>query len=266
MLDQSERDGRSLAHCIHTRTATLAAAKRHAEEMLASQNCFLASMSHELRTPLNAIIGFSEALISGAFGLLAERHVGYVTDIHHSGIHLLALVNDLLDIAAMDADKGVLEEAEVDLAKILDEIGHMLGPRSAVAGVSLENSSVMPSIKLLVDHRRLLQAMINIVSNAIKYTRQGGWVRLAAEVNSDGLCVISISDSGIGMSPDEIKVAMAPFGRAATPESRGIEGTGLGLPLAIRLIEAHGGVLTIDSMKGVGTTISMAIPACRVRG
>jgi len=266
VLIRSERDARGPALRVHARTAALAIARRLAEKRLTEQTRFLASMSHELRTPLNAIIGFSDALISGVFGPLQIQHADYVRDIHHAGMHLLALVDDLLDIAVLDASRGVLVETEMDLAELIDEATHMIAPRAALAGVSLERLPPWPTIRLVGDRRRLLQILLNIMSNAVKYTHSGGRVLLSAETHSDGPCVISISDNGIGMSPDEVKVALAPFGRASNKETCGIEGTGLGLPLAIRLIEIHDGALTIDSARGVGTTVSITIPASRIRG
>lgn len=265
ILLRAERDARGAALRIHARTAALGIARGLAERKLMEQTRFLASMSHELRTPLNAIIGFSEALASGVFGPLATRHADYVRDIHHSGLHLQALVDDLLDIAALDADRGVLVETEIDLAELIDEAAHMVASKAAAAGVSLEPPPSRPAIRLTGDYRRLLQILLNIISNAVKYTRQGGKVMLSVETHQEGACSINISDNGIGMLPEEVKVALAPFGRASNKETCGIEGTGLGLPLAIRLIEIHGGALTIDSMRGIGTTVSITVPASRVR-
>lgn len=265
LLARSERDARGPALRVRARTAALVIARRHAEERMTEQTRFLASMSHELRTPLNAIIGFSEALASGVFGPLADRHAEYVTDIHHSGVHLLALVNDMLDIAATDAGKTILEETKVDLVALIDEAEHMLGPRATKADISIERPLALPSVTLLVDRRRLLQALLNVIGNAIKYTRPAGWVQISAVLHPEGPCVIMVADNGIGMSPDELEIALAPFGRASNTETRGIEGTGLGLPLAIRLIEAHGGSLSLDSIRGVGTTVSMALPSSRVQ-
>lgn len=265
LLGQLERDAKNLDRRIRMRTAELEAAKARAEETMGAQTRFLASMSHELRTPLNAIIGFSDALISGMFGPLAERHAAYVTDIHHSGLHLLALVNDLLDLAIIDAGEALLDEAEADLGEILDEVVHMLGPRAATGGIRLQRLLQPRPITLVIDRRRLLQTLLNVMTNAIKYTRPGGRVCLSALLHSEGQCLIAVADNGIGMSPNEVKEALAPFGRVANRETRGIEGTGQGLPLAIRLMDIHGGALSIDSVSGVGTTVLMAIPASRVR-
>jgi len=256
LLGNLEDNTCQLDRRVKARTAEL-------EHAMEARSRFLTSVSHELRTPLNAIIGFSDALKSGTFGTMRDLHAGYVGDIHASGTHLLALVNDLLDTAAADSGRLALHEEEVALDSVVAEAVGMVREQAAASGVGLD-ATVTPGLTLYGDRRRLLQALLNIVANAVKYNRPGGSVRVSARVDEAGKTVIAVADSGIGMNAEETRLALIPFERAHAAASA-VEGTGLGLPLAAGLIARHGGTLTIDSVPGKGTTVVLRLPSARVR-
>jgi signal transduction histidine kinase len=257
LLRSLEEGARVLDRRVGERTAEL-------QRLMEARSNFLAFVSHELRTPLNAIIGFTDALISGIFGPASERQIDYLRDIHRSGRHLLALVNDLLDSAAVDAGRLRLDESEFNLGDMVAEVESMLRERAGAAKVALDIAGVDGGLTILADRRRLLQAVLNLSSNAIKYNRPGGRVGVAAQLDSEGKCVLAISDDGIGMNADDLKVAMIPFGRASDSSTHAIEGTGLGLPLTANIIELHGGMLKLDSTPGFGTTVAIVLPASRI--
>jgi signal transduction histidine kinase len=225
---------------------------------------FLATMSHELRTPLNAIIGFAEIQVMQVFGPLGNpRYHDYARDIHRSGMHLLDLINDVLDIAKLDVGRLDLEEEEVDLASAIAECLTMVATQATTVGVDLDTdlSPTLPTVR--ADKRRLQQVLINLLSNAIKFTPAGGTVRVAAARGEHGL-IVSVADTGIGIAPEDIPKALERFGQVDSRLSRTYEGAGLGLPLAKQLIELHGGTLTLDSAVGQGTTVTLTVPATRL--
>ncbi|MBK1841304.1 sensor histidine kinase [Azospirillum sp. YIM B02556] len=235
--------------------------KEHAEAANRAKGDFLANMSHELRTPLNAIIGFAEALMSGIFGPAPPKHVEYLTAIHQSGRHLLDLVNELLDMAKIEAGRLELFPSSVALGDLL---GDCLGLVEALAlrkGVALTGVAVVPDLRVMADGVRLRQAVLNVLSNAIKFTPPGGAVRVEAAAGTGGRgAVIVITDTGVGMTADEILIAMEPFRQVHNYLTKAEAGTGLGLPLARRFVEAHGGTLTLDSTPGAGTTVTIRLP------
>jgi signal transduction histidine kinase len=233
--------------------------------MMEVRTNFLTSLSHELRTPLNAVIGFSDALLAQVRGPVPERQAEYVRDILRSGQHLLALVNDLLDGAAIDAGSLHLDESEFALDEVMEEALSMVTPRAAAANTEITLRTTAPGLILFADRRRILQAVLNLFTNAVKYNRPGGGVRILVERTVHGACRIVVDDDGIGMTQDDLKTAMTPFGRASDPSIRAVEGTGLGLPLTSSIIEFHGGSLTLDSQPGRGTTVTILLPAGRLR-
>jgi signal transduction histidine kinase len=233
--------------------------------LMEARSGFLANISHELRTPLNAIIGFSDALLERLYGSMAERQTEAVMDIHRSGLHLLALVNDLLDSAAMDAGSLRLDESDFNLKAALDEAVSMVLPRAQASAVTVAQLVGPERLCLTADRRRLIQALLNLCSNAVKYNRPGGGVSVTWALDALDRCVITVSDTGIGMSPQDLATAMTPFGRISGQAGQAVEGTGLGLPLTSRIIELHGGVLTVDSREGEGTAVTITLPRDRVR-
>ena len=226
---------------------------------------FVANMSHELRTPLNAIIGFSEMLSRCFFGKLTEKQAEYVSDIHFSGTHLLKLINDILDISKIEAGHSELREEEVRIREVVESCANLVRPKAQESRVSLAVRRVSPMDILYADERKLKQVLINLLSNAIKFTPPGGSVEVCSEIEPDGTYTISVVDSGVGIAPENIDKALAPFGQIDSGLDRKYEGTGLGLPLTKSLVEAHGGTLTLESSLGVGTTVKVRFPGGRLR-
>jgi signal transduction histidine kinase len=247
-----------------TQTATnLTAALDAASEASRAKSAFLASMSHELRTPLNAVIGFSDVMHAELFGALNPRYKAYAADIRQSGTHLLALINDVLDLSRLEARQAVLQEENFDVAELTGEVLRMMHPQAVKAGLALL-ADVAPGLPLVRgDRRRIKQILINLTANAIKFTPDGGQVRLAAH-RTAGALALSVSDTGIGIAQEDIPRAMERFGQVGSSLARKHEGTGLGLPLSRQLAELHGGQLILDSAPGVGTTVTVTLPRERL--
>jgi signal transduction histidine kinase len=221
-------------------------------------------MSHELRTPLNAIIGFSELLKGELFGPLGDaRYKGYVNDVHRSGKHLLALVNDVLDFSKIDAGHLTLQDDQIDIGETLTTSLRMIEGQAANIGVVLENDIALDLPILRADERRIRQILLNLLSNAVKFTPRGGKVRLIA-FSDDKEFVVQVADTGIGMATEDIPRALERFGQLDSDLNRKYEGTGLGLPLTKKLAELHGGRLVIESELCVGTKVTVAFPAERM--
>ncbi|HEY1709383.1 MAG TPA: ATP-binding protein [Rhizomicrobium sp.] len=229
-----------------------------------TKSTFLAAMSHELRTPLNAVIGFSDVLLAELYGPLgAERYKEYAQDIRDSGTHLLSLINDVLDLSRLDAQQGTLDEDEFALLDVVAETERMVSPQAEKAGVLLSHD-VSPALPLVrADRRRIRQILLNLMSNATKFTHPGGSVHVSARVTSDGM-TISVADTGIGIAKEDIPKALERFGQVDSRLARKYQGTGLGLPLAKQLTELHGGNFELKSAEGVGTTVTFTLPPERI--
>ncbi len=245
--------------------AELVAAVDRAEAANQAKSRFLANMSHELRTPLHAIIGFSELIQDRVPRTKSDSTIAeFAGDILASGRHLLELINAILDISKVESGTERLDESPV---RILDEVRASVvaiggRARERRLTVDLDVPDTLPP--LLADATKMRQILINLMSNAVKFTEPGGRVTVAARIEADGRMLISVRDTGIGMKADEIALALQPFGQVDSSLSRRHEGTGLGLPLAQRLAELHGGSLTVDSAPGQGTTVSIWMPQERV--
>jgi two-component system, cell cycle sensor histidine kinase PleC len=227
---------------------------------------FLANMSHELRTPLNAIIGFSDILKRQLFGNLGDpRYSEYVSDINDSGNHLLAIINDILDLAKAEAGKLTLQEEDIDLVRCLDDALRMCRGRAVTAGVNLNFANAPESIYAHVDERLIRQIVLNLLTNAIKFTNEGGKVTLSVVAEPGHDIVIQVQDTGIGIAQEDIARVIRPFEQVETVLSRSHGGTGLGLPLTSKLTELHGGTFDIQSQVGKGTTVIVRLPAERLR-
>jgi two-component system cell cycle sensor histidine kinase PleC len=222
-------------------------------------------MSHELRTPLNAIIGFSETMNGELFGPLgSERYLSYTKDIHTSGCHLLSLISDVLDLSRIEAGKLELHDDRVCLAEIVDGCVLVCRDRAARGEVTVTTDLPPDLPTLRADPVRIKQIVINLLSNAVKFTPRGGRVDIAARIDDKGAFTLLVKDSGIGMTPAEIAVALQPFGQVDNGLDRKYEGTGLGLPLTKTLVEFHGGAFAVESEPGKGTTVRVILPADRV--
>jgi PAS domain S-box-containing protein len=244
--------------------AALSLAKEQAESASRAKSEFLAVMSHELRTPLNAIIGFSEIVLRETFGPIAnKRYHDYVDDIRSSGSHLLELINDILDLSKAEAGQIELVEEPVEVEPLVGVCLAMLSPRAQQAGVELAAEVADGLPNLLADERKLRQALLNLITNGIKFTPPEGRVRVCARMAGDNLR-IEVADTGIGIAQDDIPKALSPFGQIDSALSRRQAGTGLGLPLTKRLVEAHGAAFSLASAIGDGTTAAIEFPPQRL--
>ena len=240
-------------------------ARDQAQSANAAKSEFLANMSHELRTPLNAIIGFSEVIRDGVFGPPDDpRYRDYAADIHDSGHHLLRIIGDLLDMSKIEANKLDLREDELDIAETVGAAVRLVhrAADEARLTLSLELPSDLPTV--FADELRLKQILLNLLSNAVKFSLPAGAITVGAAKSDDGGLAIWVTDTGIGMNDDGIKIALEPFRQIESAQSRKYDGTGLGLPLARGLMELHGGSLALTSVPNTGTTATVTFPPSRV--
>jgi len=246
---------------IKEREESLRRAKREADAANASKSRFLANMSHELRTPLNAIIGFSEIISGQFFGDVGnDRYLDYSSDILKSGRHLLAVINDVLDLSRSEAGKMVLAARETDMADVLADCIAMVREQCADAGLRFTVAGLEGQpLVLNGDPAKLRQIFLNLLSNAIKFTEKGGTISLAVAASGTSIAV-TVADTGIGMNPEDVEIAFQPFGQVDNRLERRYEGTGLGLPLTKALVDLHKGTIVIDSARGQGTRVTVTFP------
>ena len=218
---------------------------------------FLATMSHELRTPLNAIIGFSEVLHEQMFGELNERQLAYVEDVLEAGKHLLSLINDVLDLAKIEAGRMELELSQVAVPEVLRSAVSMHAERASRAGISLALRTEPAEISIDADERRVRQIVFNLLSNAVKFTPADGRVDVAARLD-DGQVEIAVTDTGPGIPAQDLETIFEEFEQSA--DGKLAEGTGLGLPLSRKLVELHGGRLWVESEPGRGSIFRFTLP------
>jgi len=227
---------------------------------------FLANMSHELRTPLNAIIGFSEVMKNGSFGPLGNvKYLEYTQDIYASGLHLLGLINDVLDLSKAEAGKMKIFEEEFDPVAAIRACLNMFKDEVRKSGVDVVDEIFEEDTYLRADQKMFRQIVINVLSNAIKFTPAQGKISIKAWSQPTSGYVFQVIDSGIGIEPSDIPKILQPFTQVDGALNRKYQGTGLGLPLTKRLIELHGGILDIQSNLGVGTTITIRFPKERMQ-
>jgi signal transduction histidine kinase len=243
----------------------LRAAKIDAEAANISKSQFLATMSHELRTPLNSILGFSEIIMKERAGPLGNgKYRDYAEDIHGSGQHLLAIINDILDMSKIEAGQLILHDDVINIPAMLESCRKYVQQRADDAGVELVTTVAANLPEITADELRLRQIILNLLSNAVKFTPKRGRVTMGAEIDADGP-VLWVTDTGLGMTSEEVAIALQPFRQVDNSLQRSHEGTGLGLPLTKNLVELHGGTLTLQSAPGKGTEVRIRFPYERIR-
>jgi signal transduction histidine kinase len=257
---------RSSRRSLKQLSEQLVLALQRAEDANRAKSEFLANMSHELRTPLNAIIGFSDMMRAQMLGPIGNpRYLEYARDIHVSGSHLLQIINDILDLARIEAGEAAPRDmVECDMGSIIEGALRMVRPIADQQQVALQREGGGEAPHLMAGERMVRQVLLNILSNAIKFTPPGGRVAIRERIGGGGDYIIAVTDSGVGMTAAEIVVALTPFGRNDNQVADEIKGTGLGLPLAKAMMEMHEGALRIESARGRGTTVELIFPARRI--
>jgi signal transduction histidine kinase len=256
----AEEAAQGLARALHTAEE----AERHAAAASRTKSEFLANMSHELRTPLNAVIGFSDILLQQMFGPLGHgRYLDYARDINECGAHLLQLVNEILDLSKIEASKLDLHLEPIDAVRVMTGCARLMGARAREAGLAMRlempDDETLPPLR--ADETKFKQIVLNLLSNAIKFTPEGGTVTLSVARDGDARVLLTVADTGIGMSEDEVREALKPFRQVDNSHTRKHQGTGLGLPLAKALTELHGGAFSIASAPARGTIVTLSMPA-----
>jgi len=240
--------------------------RARAVEAESAKSAFLAHMSHELRTPLNAIQGLSEMMVRGDLGTLDHpKYLEYTKDINFSAVHLLKLVNDILDLSKIDAGKFELDETEIDLFAVANDALRIARAWPATEGIEL-STDLRPGVYCVyADERAIKQILLNLLSNAAKFTPEGGTISTKAEIDGTGRCLISVRDSGTGIPAKDLTAILEPFNQLRRSAIVQQEGTGLGLSLVKSMIELHGGSIEINSSEGKGTTVTITLPPERMR-
>jgi two-component system, cell cycle sensor histidine kinase PleC len=265
---KSDRASRLLNQELSRRCQELEVA--HAEVVTACERAefanhtkseFLANMSHELRTPLNAVIGFTDIMRAEAFGPIGnDRYREYLDDIYYSGKHLLQMINDLLDLSTIEIGKLRISIESISLDDVIGGVASLMRIQAEQAEIELRQEHRAQRVRLRADEHRLRQVLVNLLSNAIKFTPKSGHVIVATDIDSDGNLSISVSDTGIGMSPSDLSLVFAPFQQIDQVMARRYGGAGLGLTIAKNLTELQGGGLTLASELGKGTTVTLRFP------
>jgi two-component system cell cycle sensor histidine kinase PleC len=240
-------------------------ARRRAEAANIAKSRFLAQMSHELRTPLNAILGFSEVMKNEIFGAHSvETYKDYSGDIHSSGVHLLGLINEILDLSRIEAGRYELNEESISLVHVIEDCHHLLKLRADNRGIAIHDLYEPNLPRLWADERAVRQICLNLLSNAIKFTPQGGEIWLKVGWTASGGQYMSIRDTGSGIPEEEMPIVLASFGQGSNSIKSAEQGAGLGLPIAKNLVDLHGGTFTLRSKLRIGTEVVVTFPPERV--
>jgi signal transduction histidine kinase/DNA-binding NarL/FixJ family response regulator len=250
---------------LKTTERSLRKAKDEAEAANRAKSAFLSNMTHEIRTPLNAIIGFTEIMCGELYGPVGnERYKGYLMDVRASANHLLAIVNDILDFSRIEARRVTANLGRFALKDCLEEIRHLTGHQIEARGNRLQMQGI-PDLILNSDRQKLAQVVLNVVTNANNATRNG-LIRIEAARDEDGGLIVTVADNGVGMTEEEMALAVSEFGRVSTSAfvSDGNAGTGLGLPISIGFMTLLGGYLKLDSVKGEGTRVRLGLPVSAI--
>jgi signal transduction histidine kinase len=246
----------------HRRELALAASAAEANARSEAKTRFLANIGHELRTPLNAIIGFSDFIAKGAFGPVSPaRYADYANDINGSGLRLLGIINDILDIVNCESDRLELRYARKPLGRLVADTLRQVAEEAEQSGVQMVNEVTDVATELHCDPARLQQALGSLLSNAVRFTRPGGTVRVTATRGSDGSLILAVIDDGIGIPAADLPRIMEPFQQVDSGLARKYDGVGLGIPLARAIARLHGGDIVYESEEGRGTTARLMLPA-----
>jgi signal transduction histidine kinase len=237
---------------IQDKSRELEIANKHKSE-------FLANMSHELRTPLNAINGFSEMLLARMFGEVNPKQEEFLRDIHSSGEHLLSLINDILDLSKIEAGRMELNLTVIDPAETLENAVMLVKERAAQRGITVKLEVDERLDKWVADERKFRQIMLNLLSNALKFTLEGGHISVTA-ARDGGSMVVAVSDTGVGIRPEDQTLIFEEFQQAGSDYTKKAEGTGLGLALTRKFVELHGGTIRVESEEGRGSTFTFTLP------
>jgi signal transduction histidine kinase len=262
---QLQDERRSAHEALRRAKEDAEAARGLAEAASQAKSEFLATMSHELRTPLNAVIGFSQIMMTETLGPIGStQYRDYAKDIHDSGVHLLEIINDILDLSKAEAGKLELDEDWVDVGDAVSAACRLIGPRAERAQLSVVERIPANLPPLWADERKLKQILLNLVSNSVKFTPAGGRVEVSASIEPVNGLSILVQDTGIGIPSSDLQRVLEPFVQVENSLTRSYQGSGLGLPLAAKMTELHGGKLSIASQLGRGTLVRLAFPAERI--
>jgi signal transduction histidine kinase len=266
VLETQIRNNYVAQKVIEQKNHVMKALLDEAEAANRAKSEFLAVMSHELRTPLNAILGFSEVFKQQMMGPLGSaKYVEYAGDIHSSGEHLLAIINDILDLAKAESGKLDLAETAFDPNAVIEKTLRMCAQKATEEHIELNFAPASSDCLVVADERLIRQVTVNLISNAIKFTPAGGRVDVTAQISRTGGFTLQVRDSGIGIPAGDLERVLRPFEQVESATARRHGGTGLGLPYSKKIVEIHGGSLKLSSRENHGTTVSIDLPASRVR-